>query len=81
MATAQHLLDAGELIRASGAALGEALASVATYAPPALARAVQAEQNLHLRAGLFLKDLMYSFATAAGSKNLQKGSLHPFQSL
>jgi len=49
MATAQHLLDAGELIRASGAALGEALASVATYAPPALARAVQAEQNLHLQ--------------------------------
>jgi hypothetical protein len=49
MATTQQLLETSELIRASSVALGEALASVAVYAPPSLARAVQAEQNLHLQ--------------------------------
>lgn len=49
MATAKQLLDADSLIRNSIEALGEAIGSIPTYSPPALARAVQAEHNLQLQ--------------------------------
>ncbi|WP_300676061.1 hypothetical protein [Nocardioides sp.] len=47
MATVEELIHSDRLIRSSATAVGEALASVPTYTAPALARAVQAEQNLY----------------------------------
>ncbi|WGX94339.1 hypothetical protein [Nocardioides sp. L-11A] len=49
MTTVDDLIRSDRTIRASASALGFALASVETYAEPALARAVQAEQNLYDR--------------------------------
>lgn len=49
MATVEDLRASDRNIRASAASLGGALAAVETYAEPALARAVQAEQNLYDR--------------------------------
>ena len=49
MATAKQLLDTDSLIRNSIEALGEAIGSIPTYSPPALARAVQAQNNLLLQ--------------------------------
>jgi hypothetical protein len=49
MSTAEELIHTDRVIRASAAALGDALGSVAGYTEPALARAVQAEQNLYAR--------------------------------
>ena len=49
MPKAQEFLAADQLIRASLNALGEAISSIHSPLPPAYARAVQAEHNLHLR--------------------------------
>jgi hypothetical protein len=49
MTTAEDLVVATQRVRASARAVGAALASVAVYTEPAIARAVQAEQNLYAR--------------------------------
>jgi hypothetical protein len=49
MTTAEELAIATQRVRESAQALGAALASVALYAEPAIARAVQAEHNLYAR--------------------------------
>ena len=47
MTTAEDLVVATQRVRESAQAVGAALASVAVYTEPAIARAVQAEQNLY----------------------------------
>jgi hypothetical protein len=47
--TAEDLVVATRRVRESAQAVGAALASVAVYTEPAIARAVQAEQNLYAR--------------------------------
>jgi hypothetical protein len=49
MTTAEDLVVATQRVRESAQAVGAALASVAVYTEPAIARAVQAEQNLYAR--------------------------------
>ncbi|OBH84163.1 hypothetical protein [Mycobacterium sp. E2989] len=49
MTTVAELATAHERLRESARAVGDALASVAVYTEPAVARAVQAEQNLYAR--------------------------------
>ena len=49
MTTAEDLVVAAQRIRESAQAVGAALSSVAVYTEPAIARAVQAEQNLYTR--------------------------------
>ena len=49
MTTAEDLVVATRRVRESAQAVGAALASVAVYTEPAIARAVQAEQNLYAR--------------------------------
>ncbi|UQX12078.1 hypothetical protein [Candidatus Mycobacterium methanotrophicum] len=49
MTTADDLVVATRRVRESAQAVGAALSSVAVYAEPAIARAVQAEQNLYTR--------------------------------
>lgn len=49
MATAEDLVVATQRVRESAQAVGAALSSVAVYTEPAIARAVQAEQNLYTR--------------------------------
>jgi hypothetical protein len=49
MTTVEELAIATQRVRESAHALGAALASVALYAEPAIARAVQAEHNLYAR--------------------------------
>ncbi len=51
MTTAEDLVVATRRVRESAQAVGAALASVAVYTEPAIARAVQAEQNLYARIG------------------------------
>jgi hypothetical protein len=47
--TVEDLVVATQRVRESAQAVGAALASVAVYTEPAIARAVQAEQNLYAR--------------------------------
>lgn len=49
MTTVAELTDANRRVRESAHAVGVALSSVAVYTEPAVARAVQAEQNLYAR--------------------------------
>src|SRR6516162_6280100 len=49
MTTVEELVAATQRVRESARAVGAALASVAVYTEPAIARAVQAEQNLYAR--------------------------------
>jgi len=49
MTTAEDLVVATQRVRESAQAVGAALSSVAVYTEPAIARAVQAEQNLYTR--------------------------------
>jgi hypothetical protein len=49
MTTAEDLVVATQRVRESARAVGAALSSVAVYTEPAIARAVQAEQNLYAR--------------------------------
>jgi hypothetical protein len=49
MTTVEDLTVATQRVRESAQAVGAALASVAVYTEPAIARAVQAEQNLYTR--------------------------------
>lgn len=49
MTTAEDLVVATQRVRESAQAVGAALASVAVYTEPAIARAVQAEHNLYAR--------------------------------
>ena len=49
MTTAEDLVVATQRVRESAQAVGAALASVPLYTEPAIARAVQAEQNLYSR--------------------------------
>lgn len=49
MTTVEDLTVATQRVRESARAVGAALSSVAVYAEPAIARAVQAEQNLYGR--------------------------------
>jgi hypothetical protein len=49
MSAAEQLVVATQRVRESAQAVGAALASVAVYAEPAIARAVQAEHNLYAR--------------------------------
>jgi hypothetical protein len=49
MTTVEDLTDATQRVRESAQAVGAALASVAVYTEPAIARAVQAERNLYAR--------------------------------
>ncbi|HMU36018.1 MAG TPA: hypothetical protein PKA04_04250 [Marmoricola sp.] len=49
MPKAQEFLDADQVIKASLNALGEAIDSIHSPLPPAFARAIQAERNLHLQ--------------------------------
>ena len=49
MTTAEDFVVAAQRIRESAQAVGAALSSVAVYTEPAIARAVQAEQNLYTR--------------------------------
>lgn len=47
MTTVEELVAATQQVRESARAVGDALESVAVYAHPAIARAVQAQQNLY----------------------------------
>ena len=49
MTTVEELVAATQRVRESARAVGAALASVAVYTEPAIARAVQAEHNLYAR--------------------------------
>ncbi|MCV7260524.1 hypothetical protein [Mycobacterium shimoidei] len=49
MTTVEELTVATQRVRESAQAVGAALSSVAVYTEPAIARAVQAEQNLYAR--------------------------------
>ncbi len=49
MSTVEDLTVATQRVRESAQAVGAALSSVAVYTEPAIARAVQAEQNLYAR--------------------------------
>ncbi|BBX48007.1 hypothetical protein GCM10009641_09490 [Mycobacterium cookii] len=49
MSSVEQLVTATQRVRESAQAVGAALASVAVYAEPAIARAVQAEHNLYAR--------------------------------
>ena len=51
MTTVEDLTRATQRVRESAQAVGAALASVAVYTEPAIARAVQAEHNLYARIG------------------------------
>jgi hypothetical protein len=51
MTTVEDLVVATRRVRESAHAVGAALSSVAVYTEPAIARAVQAEQNLYARIG------------------------------
>ena len=51
MTTVEDLTVATQRVRESAQAVGAALSSVAVYTEPAIARAVQAEQNLYTRIG------------------------------